>query len=137
LDDLATAVRGRSVGNRYAGSKASQTLLNAINACSQSLPHTNKTSKRARSTGESMQHHFGIPSFFMTATFDDENSLLVQILHGTEIDTDVSLSELTDNDLAARCSQRRELRIAYPGLAALNFDMLLNILVEEVVGWSI
>jgi hypothetical protein len=104
-DDLATAVRGRSVGNQYAGSKASQTLLNAVDACSQSLPHTNETLKRARSTGESMQHHFGVPSFFMTATFDNKNSLLVQILHGTEIDMDVNLSELTDNDLAARCSQ--------------------------------
>jgi len=135
-EDLRSSVRGRAVGNNFAGTRASRTLLKAVDACSQALPHTNEASRSARSTGEAMQHHLGRASVFMTVTFDDENSLLMQILHGTEIDTDAKLKDLSDEELARRSTKRKELRLKFPGLAAINFDMLLNICVEEVIGWS-
>lgn len=135
-EDVNGSVRGRAVGNRFAGTRASRTLLKAVDACSQALPHTNESSRAARSTGEAMQHHFALQSVFFTVTFDDENSLLMQILEGTEIDNDTNLQSLTDDQLAARSTKRKELRLKFPGLAAKNFEMLLNICIEEVIGWS-
>ena len=134
--DLSATTRAHAVGNRHGGTAASRKLLSAVDACSQALPHTNQASKSARSTNEAMQHHFGIPSIFFTVTFDDENSLLMQILHGTEIDTDDDLKNISDDECANRLIKRRELRLNYPGYAAKNFSLLLNICIEEVIGWN-
>jgi hypothetical protein len=135
-DDVSATIRGRAIGNRHAGTNASRTLLKAVDACTAALPHTNEASRHARSHGDAMQHHFGRGSVFITNTFDDENSLLMQVLHGEEIDTDVNLKTISDEELASRSSKRKELRIKYPGLAAKNFDMLLQIVMEEVIGWD-
>jgi hypothetical protein len=134
--DVAATSRAREVGNRFGGTAAARKLLSAVDACSQALPHTNEAAKSARSTNEAMQHHFGIPSMFFTVTFDDENSLLMQIMHGTEIDTDENLKNVSDDECVNRLIKRRELRLKYPGFAAKNFAMLLNICVEEVIGWN-
>jgi hypothetical protein len=112
--------------------------LKAVDACTVALPHTNKASKHARSHGDAMQHHLGRGrgSVFITNTFDDENSLLMQVLHGEEINTDVNLKTISDEELATRSSKQKELCMKYPGLAAKNFDMLLQIMMEEVIGWD-
>ena len=135
-DDLRLTARARQGHNYAGGTNASRRLLSAVDACSTALPHTNEAAKRARSTGETLQHYFGVPSLFLTVTFDDNNSMLLQMLHGTEIDDDTPLSELSDDVLARRASKRKQLRLTYPGLGSLNFEMLLNICTEEVIGWS-
>ena len=135
-EDISSAIRGRERGFRDAGTAGSNTLLNAVDAMSRALPHTNEASKAARSNGESMQHHHGIGSIFLTVTFDDENSLLIQVLTQEEVDDDTPISELTDDELAARAKRRREIRLDYPGCASMNFEMLLTILTQKVIGWD-
>jgi len=135
--DVSSAIRGRRAGNRNAGTKASKKLLNAVDACSQALPHTNEAAKNARATAETIQHHFGIGSVFLTVSFDDENSFLLQVLSREEVDDDTPVEHLSDDELAKRAARRRELRLEFPGLASMNFEMLLQVLTEEVVGWDI
>jgi len=83
-----------------------------------------------------MQHIFGVPSVFLTVTFDDENSLIMQVLSDVRIDDDRDIFELSDSEIAERASLRKELRLKYPGLGALNFEILFQIVMKKVVGWD-
>jgi Helitron helicase-like domain at N-terminus len=94
----------------------------------------NQAAKKARAIGKSMQHHFGIPSVFLTVTFDDENSLLMQVMSGCTIDNYTDIQDLSDVELAERASRRKELRLKFPGLGAQSFEMQLQIVMEVVVG---
>ena len=134
-DDLARLIRNRGRGSSE-GTKASKTLLDAVDACSRALPHTNAAAKTARHTAESMQQHFGMGTFFGTLTCDDENSFLLQVLSGSIIDPPGDVNDLTDDELMKRVKKRKALRIQFPGLCAINFEMLFHIFVEEVIGWD-
>ena len=99
--------------NVRSGTAASRTLLDAIDSCSRSLPHTKDAAKKARSTAESMQHNFGLGSWFLTVTFDDDNSFLVQVLSQTEVDGNQPVSSLTDEELQDRAKKRTLLRLQF------------------------
>ena len=60
----------------------------------------------------------------------------MQILCGSIIDDDTEINELTDEQLAEQANKRRDLRVRYPGMAALNFETLYNILMEDIIGWD-
>lgn len=136
VSDFSQACKGRR-DNKRRGSKVSNSLLDAVDATARELPHTDAAAKKARSSMESMFHHFGMGSVFLTVTFDDENSLLMQVLSNVRIDEGESISDLSDEELAARAQKRQTLRFDYPGIAATNFEMLLNIVLEEVLCWDI
>jgi hypothetical protein len=92
------------------------------------LPHTREAAKKGRAKAETLQHHFVIGAIFLTLTFDDENSLLMQIFHGEIIDDIDDISGLLDEELAHQSYRREQLRINYLGLAALNFKMLIEVM---------
>jgi hypothetical protein len=107
-----------------------------VNAVARALPHTDEAAKVARANSEAMYHEFGTGSIFLTATFDDNNSFLLQVLCDEEIDDDTPIEDLSDDDLSKRVKKRILLRREYPGMTSVHFEMLLNILVEEVAGWD-
>lgn len=134
--DVSSAIQGRRSGNFNAGTRISRKLLESVDACTKELPHTDEASKKARSIGEAMQHHFGMASIFLTVVFDDHNSFLMQVLSGINVDDGVDVDTLTDDELSERAKERKSIRVQYPGIAALNFEMLYRIVLEEVVGWD-
>jgi Helitron helicase-like domain at N-terminus len=136
LNSLRSTIRGRQTGNRYAGTHASQLLLSAVDSMSRGLPHSNEAAKLVRKQGQSMQHTFGTPSLFLTATFDDENSLMMQVMSGDHIDLNLNPSSMCDSELKDADVKRKDLRLNYPGLGALNFEMLLEVVLEHVIGWN-
>ena len=126
-DDIKTSIRGRRMGNRFSGTKVSNLLLDAVDATAKDLPHTNEAAKKARGMGEAMQHHFGMGSVFLTCTFDDENSLIMNVLSGEDDDGRLT-EELTDAEVTGNAKKRKGIRLEYPGLAAVNFEVLFEIL---------
>ena len=135
IKDFTKAVKARRLKKRQ-GSKISQKLLDAVDATARELPHTDKAAQRARSSMEAMFHHKGMGSVFLTVTFDDENSILMQVFTGVQIDNNECIDDLTDEQLRERAKKREFLRYDYPGIAALNFEALLSILMEEVLCWD-
>jgi hypothetical protein len=134
--DLTQAAEYRKQGMRNYGTQASRTLLQAVDACSRAVPHTDQASKNARFTAECFQHHFGMPSIFLTVTYDDDNSFLLQVLSNTIVDDDTDVYSLSDEDVEDRVRKRKSIRIQYPGLAAMSYQMLNKILFKEVIGWD-
>ena len=89
-EDLHDTIQQRQNGNQFGGTRVSRKLLDSVEACSRALPHTNEFAKSARSTSQSMQHYLGSGSIFLTVTFDDDNSLPMQVLSGVEWTTTVT-----------------------------------------------
>ena len=135
--DVISCIKQRRINNRYGGTNTAKKYLSSVDACSKALPHTNEAAKAARGNGESMQHHFGMSSVFLTVTFDDENSVLMQVLSDIEVDDGEDSDSLSDVELSERAKRRRAIRLDYPGVAAMNFEVLFNILAEEVIGWDL
>ena len=111
-------------------------LLSAIDAAARAVPHTNQATKNARKEGETCQHYFGIASYFLTVTPDDDNNCVVQILSGKIIDDNTSMETLTDEELTKRAKLRTEIRLKFPGLCAFFFELVMDIVIEEVIGWN-
>ena len=135
-NDLRLAVQYRRNGFRNAGSRVSCKILDACDATGRALPQTNEAAGVARYNGEAMQHHFGIASIWLTVSFDDKNSWLMQVFSGIRVDGDTDIAMLTDKECHQLCTNRNKIRLDYPGLAALNFEASLEILMEEVIGWD-
>jgi hypothetical protein len=128
FSDLQRTAAQQRQGNYSGGTQVSQKFLSAVNACVASLPLTREAAKKARAKAETLQHHFGIGAIFLTLTFDDEDSLLMQIFHGEIIDNLDDVSGLSDEVLTCQSYRREQLRINYLGLAVLNFEMLLEVM---------
>ena len=134
--EVNSALDGRARGQRNYNSTGSK-FVGAIDAVARSVPHTNEASRKGRRDAEAMQHHFGLPHLFLTYTGDDQNSFLVQVYSEHEIDDDTPVRNLSDEELARRSKLRNELRISYPGICAYFYECMLEIVIEEVIGWDL
>lgn len=137
-DDVSKTIRSRRNGNYGGGTHGTNALLNAVHAVSKALPHTAEAAKKARNTAEAMMHHLGNGSVFVTVSFDDENSLLVILLSGRPFDglRGDELDDVVDPRLQKEAAERHELRLEFPGITAVNFEVLFDIFLEEVIGWD-
>jgi hypothetical protein len=113
-NDLEDAILARQRGTN-SGSSISRAFLYSVDAITRCLPHTNEAAKRARGDLETLQHHFGLPTHFLTATFDDDNSWLVQVYSGIVVDDDTPVHLIPDDELQRRAHLRTELRLKFPG----------------------
>jgi hypothetical protein len=83
-----------------------------------------------------MQHVFGTGSVFLAASFDDDSCFLTQVVSGVQVDNDDDVSTLMEAELKECSTKRSQMRLQFPGVTALNFEMLSQTLVEEVVCWD-
>jgi len=133
----AISTRVLSEGRKRKYGNGGEKLLDAVDAMAKAVPHTNEAAKQARSTGECIQHHFGTPSVFLTVTPDDESSYIIQVLLNRAVVGDADSGTMTDSELISSARERVNLRITYPGICALFFEYVLDIILEEVVGWDL
>lgn len=125
--------RGTLTAESFRGSQMLKAIDSVCNAC----PHTNDAARKAKNNAQAIQHQFGCPTIFLTVTPDDDNHFAIQILSGQFIDDDNQVvSEATDEDLIAKAAKRTELRLCFPGICALFFEMALQIIITEVLGWN-
>lgn len=139
LDDVKNAIakKGRKTASKTNKNLKGSKFISCIDAIAGKIPHTNEAAKTARKTAEAMQHHLGCPSYFLTVTPDDDNSYLLQVFANKIIDTNEPLHTLSDDTLYQRAILRTELRLKYPGLCALQFEIILKIIIENVLGWDL
>ena len=87
---------------------------------------------------DSLQHHFGLGGVFLTVTPDDENSFLVSAYAGQDCKGNpINIDRLTADELKEKAKLRKNIRINFPGITALNFEFILDIVNKEVIGWDV
>ena len=88
MNDVTTAIGARSNGIKIYNK--GEKFLSAIDSVTNTIPHSNEAAKKARRNGETLQHHFGTASYFLTVNPDDETSYVVQIYSQQIIDDNIS-----------------------------------------------
>ena len=135
VQDLSNTVAAQQ-NHVYGGTSVSRRYLQYVKTVAGKLPHSNEAAGKAQMNMEAMCHNLGPPHTFLTVTFDDDNSFLLQAFSGCQVDDDTEMKDLSDDELRERAKLRTELRLKYPGLAAFIFDEILDIVMEEAVGWN-
>ena len=124
--DFSTAVENKYSNNStYQGNTVSKQLLHCLESVQKALPHTDTAARRVRQWMDACQHNFGLGGVFLTVTPDDENSFLVSAYAGFDnchIPADINL--MTTETLKANAKIRKDIRIHYPGITALNFEFI-------------
>ena len=109
-------------------------FISAIDAITAYLPHTNAAAKKNHNIVECLQHHFGVPTFFVTISPDDENSWIIQVWCGEQIDHNICFD--LDDNLRQKVKEHIALRIEFPRICALFFEEVLQVIIEELIGWD-
>ena len=62
--------------------------------------------------------------------------LSFQLMSNNYIDDDTPIAEKTDAELEERGVKRNELRINHPGICSFYYKLMIDIVLEEVLGWD-
>ena len=137
--DFSSAVQCKYSDSRSsAGNLVSRQLLRCLESIQKSLPHTDAAARLARQWMDSLQHHFGLGGVFLTVTPDDEISFLVSAYAGHDYNGNpINIDHLTADQLNEKAKLRKNIRINFPGITALNFEFILDIVIREVIGWDV
>ena len=138
IEDIKDAIHAKRCGRQMPtpNNNRGHSLLGAIDVICQAVPHSNEAARKARRNVECLQHHFGCPTYFLTVTPDDDNHFLVQVYSDIIIDDDTNIASLSNAKLSDRSKQRTELRIKFPGICAYFFQLILDIIIKDVIGWD-
>jgi Helitron helicase-like domain at N-terminus len=111
-------------------------FLNSVQSVKKNMAHTNATAQAAQAKFLTLTHHFGCPKVLFTVAFDDSLDIRILALSG-KVDTlawIASLDDLPPAEVASEMEQLNSVRLKYPGICALNFEMLLDIVLDKIVG---
>ena len=114
---------------------SSSEFIHAIDAITKALPHTNASTRKNKNVGECLQHHFGIATLFITIRPDDENNFLIQVWSGEDVQDNTFYDD--DNVLHSKAKEPINLRINFPGICALFFEEVLDVVIYELFGWDL
>lgn len=135
INDVTTAIGARSNGIKVYSK--GESFLSAIDSVTNTIPNSNEATRKARRNGETLQHHFGTASYFLTINPDDEASYIIQIYSQEIIDNNISAIYQPDEDIYKRSQCRQKLRIKVPGICAFYFELIMDIVIEEVLCWDL
>ena len=116
-------------------SSSSQFIHAIIDAITKALPHANASARKNKNVGECLQHHFGIATLFITISPDDENNFLIQVWSGEDVQDNTFYND--DNVLHSKAKEHINLRINFPGICALFFEEVLDVVIYELFGWDL
>ena len=111
-------------------------FLKSIRTVKRFLGHTNEAAASAQSKFLSLTHHYGCPKALFTVSFDDSLDIRILTMSGkSDVEDWVhSLTEMDPDSLKQEVEGLNEIRMKYPGLCSLNFEFLLDIILDKVVG---
>ena len=135
INDVTTAIGARSNGIKVYSK--GESFLSAIDSVTNTIPNSNEATRKARRNGETLQHHFGTASYFLTINPDDEASYIIQIYSQEIIDNNISAIYQPDEDIYKQSQCRQKLRIKVPGICAFYFELIMDIIIEEVLCWDL
>ena len=134
-DILNQRKRNGSSSFRYIRYSSSSQFIHAIDAITKALPHSNASARKNKNVGECLQHHFGIATLFISISPDDENNFLIQVWSGEDVKDNTFYND--DNVLHSKAKQHINLRINFPGICALFFEEVLDVVIYELFGWDL
>lgn len=123
-----------SMGNN----NIADTFHKKMKATTGSMAHTEGAAKKARQQLFSMVSAFGLPALLFTITPVDDVNYRIRI-YADETMEGIQSAINAENIQGLRyfVIDCRKISREYPGLAALDFENVLKVTVEHLLGWSI
>jgi Helitron helicase-like domain at N-terminus/PIF1-like helicase len=134
--DLRTSVYAREQGGGIITNDSANKFIESIECISRNMPHTNASARAAQSDIMSMVLTFNQPSVFLTYTPDDSCSLFMTAYSDFGFDNTKLVSDMSSEDIIASARQRETIRQTLPGVAALLFEEIVEIVLEDIIGWQ-
>ena len=113
-----------------------QKFLRSLRSVKKNLGHTNEAAAAAQARFLSLTHHFGCPKVLFTVSFDDSLDFRILTFSGNE-DPQAWVENLLSADpeeLTHDMKALNELRLKFPSLCAYNFECLIDIIIDKLVG---
>ena len=123
-------------GNNTSNATMNQ-LFSSISANCKSVGHSNEAAAVARKKCFATWQYFGPPAVFATTSPCDENSLRVRLYATSETHKLPTVEDLMDDsDCFLDLKMRRGWRATYPGACSLEFQSLMQIFINVLLGWD-
>ena len=117
-------------------------FLQKIKTMCASMGHTAAAAKSARFKAFAMMLKFGLPAVMFTISPRDDNMIFLKIatrdddIENHHVFTKVPETENQDQVLQDFVSEFSDLRHEHPGLSALHFEDIIQITIEDLLGWE-
>ncbi|MGL5936717.1 MAG: hypothetical protein ACRCZI_13975, partial [Cetobacterium sp.] len=134
-EELNTAIMYQQKGLPPPGGPGDN-FLKSIKLVKTRMSHTNEAAAAAQAKFISLTHHFGCAKALFTVSFDDSLDIRILTLAG-KVDTINWINQLftlPPTEVATNMDLLDAVRTSYPGLCALNFEYLLDIVLDKLVG---
>ena len=134
-DELNVAV-ARKLKNLPQIKSPGESFLQTLRTVKRNLAHTNEAARAARNRFLTMTHYYGCPKLLFTISFDDALDIRILALSGKTdcLDWLNTLAGQSPSEVASALEETNAIRMKYPGLCALTFEMLFGIILDKVVG---
>jgi hypothetical protein len=110
-------------------------LIHIVSAACKSIPYSDEAAKEARAKLFSMWYTFGPPAVFFTISPGDECSFRIKLYLNLKMDM-LPQPTSDESDLIADFHFRSKLRIDNPGPCASEYNSIMQIIMEALIGWN-
>jgi hypothetical protein len=133
-EDLQNAARRSNIfdGERTCG----QIFLQAMNAVTKGMAHSQGAAAWARSEMFAFCTHFGLPGLFFTVTPDDTCNWRIQIMRYGNLTMPSDINDMEASEVLSKYEVCSETRANFPGLCAYDFANVINLVIRYVIGWN-
>jgi len=111
-------------------------LIHSVTAACKSIPYSDEAAKEARTKLFSMWYNFGPPAVFFTISPGDECNFRIKLYLNTKMDL-LPQPDADENVLVSDSLFRAKLRIDNPGACAREYNAIMQIIMEALVGWNV
>ena len=111
-------------------------FLTSVDAVCKSLGHTSEAAMRARFKMFADNVRFGTAAVFLTVSPDDSNCLRIQIYVQHKCGDPPDPRIATDDEIKADYDLSVQLRQIYPGMCAFDFQQIIELMIEHILGWD-
>ena len=112
-------------------------VFHSISANCKDVGHSNEAASVARSKIFAIWQYFGPPAIFATASPCDENSMRVRLYATSQTHKLPTLEQCMDEeDCFLDLKMRRDWRSTYPGACSLEYQSLMQVFIQVLIGWD-
>jgi len=112
-------------------------LFTSVRGQSSSIGHSNEAASFARHKLFSLWHYFGAPAVFFTVTPCDECSFWVRLYATAKEHSLPTMEQIQDKDFCLLdLTTRKKLRSKHPGACTLEYQNIVQIVINILIGWN-
>ena len=112
-----------------------KSLLHTVSAACKNIPYTDEAASEARTKLFSMWYNLGPPAVFFTISPADECSFRIKLYVNQRMEI-LPQPSMCENECISDLLYRSKIRIDNPGACAREYNSIMQIIMESLIGWD-